>query len=86
MILSPYHVIVFNLRCIRYDMTYEKAQTIYKKCHDKTVKTCWIADVKRKHGKTKHQSWNRIGIKPKYPCPVNVFPKLEKILKELKMI
>lgn len=67
-------------------MTYEKAQRIYKKRHGKTVKSCWIADIKRKHGMTKHQSWNRIGPKPKYPCPDDVFPKLEKILKELRMI
>ena len=67
-------------------VTYEKAQIIYKKRHGKIVKTCWIADVKRKYGKTKHQSWNRIGKKPKHPCPVNILPNLEKILKELHMI
>ena len=67
-------------------MTYQQASNVYKKRYGRTVKTCWIADVKRKHKKTKHKSWNRIGIKPKYPCPDSVFPKLEKILKELKMI
>lgn len=67
-------------------VTYEKAQIIYKKRYRRTVKTCWIADIKRKHGKTKCQSWNRIGTKPKYPCPTDIFPKLEKILKELQMI
>ena len=67
-------------------MTYEKAQLIYRKRYGKTIKTCWIADVKRKHGKTNHKAPNRIGNKPKYPCPNNVFKDLEKILKELKMI
>ena len=67
-------------------MTYKKAQIIYKKRYDRNVKTCWIADVKRKHGKTKYHSWNRIGVKPKYPCPDDIFPKLEKILIELQMI
>ncbi len=67
-------------------MTYAQAQKLYKERTGKTVKTCYIADIKRKHGTTKHKAWNRIGNKPKYPCPSDVFPKLEKILKELKMI
>ena len=67
-------------------VTYDKAQIIYKKRYGKTVKTCWIADIKRQHGKTKHKSWNRISAKPKYPCPDHVFSNLEKILKELRMI
>lgn len=67
-------------------MTYKQASNIYKKRQGKTVKSCWIADVKRKHGKIKRQSWNRIGTKPKYPCPDDIFLKLEKILKELNMV
>ena len=67
-------------------MTYTQAANIYKKRHGRVVKTCWIADVKRRHGKTKHESWNRIGVEPKYPCPDHVFPRLETILKELRMI
>ena len=67
-------------------MTYDKAQLIYKKRHGIIAKSCWIADVKRKHGKTTRKSWNRIGKNPKYPCPNDVFLKLGKILKELQMI
>ncbi len=67
-------------------MTYSQAQRIYKKQHGIVVKTCWIADIKNKHGKTTRKAHNRIGKKPMYPCPDNVFPKLEKILKELRMI
>ena len=67
-------------------MTYEEAQKLYKKNYGKVVKTCWIADILRSHGKTKRKSWNRIGDKPMYPCPENVRPKLEIVLKELKMI
>ena len=67
-------------------VTYLRAQMIYKKRHGKTVKTCWIADVKRKHGKTTHQAHNRSSSKPKYPCPADVYPNLEKILLELGMI
>ena len=34
-------------------MSYKQAQELYKERHGKTAKTCWIADVKREHGKTK---------------------------------
>ncbi|MGI0102298.1 MAG: hypothetical protein ACREA7_06860 [Nitrosotalea sp.] len=67
-------------------MTYKDAESLYRKKYGKTVKTCWIADILRSHGKTKRRAWNRIGNKPMYPCPPNVSPKLEKILKELRMI
>ena len=67
-------------------MTYAKAQEIYKKRHHRTVKSCWIADIKRRHGKTKYRAWNRIGTNPKYPCPENIWPELEKIPAELYMI
>lgn len=67
-------------------VTYEKAQALYRERHGKTVKTCWIADVLRKHGRTKRKASNRLGAEPKYPCPDNVLLKLEKILKELNMI
>lgn len=67
-------------------MTYSQAQSLYRRRYGKTVKTCWIADVLRSYGKTKHQSWNRIGSKPMYPCPLEIKPKLVTILKELKMI
>ena len=67
-------------------MTYSKAQELYKNKYGKGVKTCWIADILRSHGKTKRKSWNRIGNNPMYPCPDNIKPKLEKILRELHMI
>ena len=67
-------------------MTHKEAQTLYKERYGKAIKTCWIADMLRKHGRTKRESWNRRGTEPKYPCPDNVSLKLEKILKELSMI
>jgi len=67
-------------------VTYEKAQLLYKKRHGRTVKTCWIADVKRRHGKTGHVAPNRIGPEPKYPCPDSILQKLEKILREQNTI
>lgn len=67
-------------------MIYSQAQTIFRKRYGKTVKTCWIADIKNQHGKTSRNAPNRIGKKPKYPCPDDIRLKLEKILKELRMI
>ena len=67
-------------------MTYLQVQRIYKKRYGIVVQTCWIADIKSKHGKTTRKAPNRIGKKPKYPCPNDIRPKLEKILKELRMI
>jgi len=67
-------------------MTYSKTQELYKKKYGKVIKTCWIADVLRSRGKTKRKSWNRIGTNPKYPCPDEIKPNLEKILQELHMI
>lgn len=67
-------------------MTYKQAEILYKKMHGKTIKTCWIADVLRSHGLTKHNAWNRAGKDPKYPCPDNIKQKLEAILQDLNMI
>ena len=67
-------------------MTYKQAANLFKKEYGKTIKTCWIADVLRSHGKTKHKAWNRIGNDPIYPCPPEVRSRLEIILRELRMI
>ena len=67
-------------------MTYSQAQDLYRKRHGKVIKTCWIADVLRSHGKTKRKAWNRIGSKPLYPCPPNIKKQIETVLKELNMI
>ena len=76
----------YNIEMIRKYVTYKEAQIIYQKRYSRSVKTCWIADIRSKHGKTTRKAPNRIGKKPKYPCPDYVRPKLEKILKELRMI
>ncbi len=67
-------------------MTYKQAQRLYEDMYGKTIKSCWIADVLRSHGKTKRKAWNRIGIKPKYPCPDSIKPRLDGILQDLNMI
>ena len=60
-------------------------QELFKKRYDKTAKTSWIANVLSDHGKTSGPAHSRKGDY-KYPCPPSARPKLEKILKELKMI
>lgn len=54
-------------------MTYKEIQESYKNEYGTTIKSCWIADVKRKLGKTTRKAYNRISKKKvKYPCPNNV--------------
>lgn len=66
-------------------MTYKHVQESYRMQHGMTVKTCWIADVKRKYNATNHTAHNR-GDEIKHPCPEHVFPKLEKVMHECGMI
>lgn len=66
-------------------MGYAEARDLYKKRHGKVLKNSWIAHILSDHGKTSHKSPSRKGDF-KYPCPDEARPKLEKILKELKMI
>jgi len=66
-------------------MSYKDAQQLYKKRHGKLAKSSWIANVLSDHGKTSGPAHSRKG-NYKYPCPASERPKLEKILKELRMI
>ena len=66
-------------------MGYAEAKEAYKKKHGKVLKNSWIAQILNENGKTKGQSPARQGDY-KYPCPSDVRPKLEKVLKDLKMI
>lgn len=51
-------------------MTYNQIQELYKSTFKKTIKTCWIADVKRELGQTTRKSYNRQNPDSvKYPCP-----------------
>lgn len=53
-------------------MKYKTIQTLFKNQFQKTIKTCWIADVKRELGLTSRISRNRINPNTvKYPCPDN---------------
>jgi hypothetical protein len=51
-------------------MKYKKIQELYKNEFNRTIKTCWIADVKRELNLTTRVSANRISTDSvKYPCP-----------------
>ncbi len=57
-------------------MTYNKIKESYKNLYGKTIKSCWIADVKRELGLTTRQAYNRINAEvPKYPCPTELIRK-----------
>lgn len=67
----------------------------YKKINDyitnqlghRAVKTCWIADIKRKHGLTTRQAHNRISTNSvTNPCPSDKVADIESALKYFKMI
>ncbi len=64
-------------------MTYKEIQYCYKRHFNKTIKTCWIADVKREMGLTSRIAYNRINKKTvKYPCPnEEIKRRIKKIIK-----
>ncbi len=66
-------------------LTYKEARELFKKRVGTTAKSSWIANVLSDHGKTSGKAQSRQGDY-KYPCPPDARPKLEKLLKELKMI
>jgi len=62
-------------------MTYRNIQLRYFDIYSKTIKTCWIADVKRELGLTKRIAHNRTNpTKIKYPCPGNIKVRIKGIL------
>ncbi|MCM4153594.1 hypothetical protein DHD05_18530 [Arenibacter sp. N53] len=51
-------------------MTYKQIQSLAKKELGRTIKPCWIADVKRELGLTTRVAFNRISsLEIKDPCP-----------------
>ena len=62
--------------------TYKQIQEYIKQEYGITVKTCWIADVKRQYGKTSRLATNRIDPeKAKYPCPQGKRSIIEEAMK-----
>jgi|TARA_Y100000310_G_C20285491_1_gene624674 hypothetical protein len=66
--------------------TYKEIQTEFKKRYGKTIKTCWIAEIKFEHGLTRGKAPNRLGSKRVYPCPKNYRTKIEDVLRYFDMI
>jgi len=66
-------------------MTYKEIKAKYCRRHGKppVIQTCWIADVKERHGKTIRWAHNRKGEKPTKPCPAHIYPKLKALMKEM---
>ena len=61
--------------------TYGNIQRYVKNKSGKSVKTCWIADVKRSHHLTTRVSANRLDKDTvKYPCPKDRWQEIEDAL------
>ncbi len=61
--------------------TYKEIQEDVRKRCGISIKTCWIADVKRRHGLTTRIAPNRIDpAKPKHPCPDRLIPIVKESL------
>jgi len=67
--------------------TYSELEAYSRKQSGCAIKTCWIADVKRRHGLITRSAPNRIDpSKPKYPCPADKRPVIEQALRHFGMI
>lgn len=64
--------------------TYKEIQEDIRQRHHVTVKTFWIADIKRQHGQTRRIASNRLDPeRAKYPCPQDKQVLIEESLKRL---
>lgn len=67
--------------------TYNDIQEYVRTNYGRTVKSCWIAEIKRAYGLTKRQSPNRADPDAvKYPCPAEHRPKIEEALRHFGLI
>lgn len=65
--------------------TYKEIQMEFRKRYGKTIKTCWIAEVKANQGLTRGPAPNRIGKERTNPCPKEYWDKIENIIRDLGM-
>ena len=61
-------------------MTYKEIQETYRRNFGKTIKTCWIADVKRRMGYKVREAYNRQGVTIINGCPPNIVDSIGQIL------
>ena len=67
-------------------MTYQVIQDEYYARYGKTVKTCWIAHIKRDYNATTRVAPNRAGEEAANLCPSDIYPKLEAVMLDLGVI
>lgn len=66
-------------------MTYKEIQEEHRKIYNRTVKSCWIADVKRKLGYPVRISPNRIDkAEIKNKCPDRFFISIKTVIEKLE--
>ena len=61
-------------------MTYKEVQRIYSCKFGRTIKTCWIADVKRQMGFQVRNAHNRKGTGILNKCPLNLISIIKDII------
>jgi hypothetical protein len=61
-------------------MTYQQIQFVYKCKFGKTIKSCWIADVKRQIGFDVRVAYNRKGTTIIHRCPPNLIETIKGII------
>lgn len=67
--------------------TYKELQTFVKEKHGFTVKTCWIADMKKICGLSDRVASNRISLdSKKTPCPQAKKEAIREAFRHFKMI
>ena len=67
--------------------TYTEIQSDIKDRFGKSIKTCWIADVKELNGLKPKPSVNRLSLKiRKHPCPDNYRKMIEDSMRKFRMI
>jgi hypothetical protein len=67
--------------------TYSEIQDYIRAKDGFSVKTCWIADIKRSHGLITRSAPNRIDpLRPTYPCPIEKRPSIEAALRHFDML
>ena len=62
--------------------TYEDIRRRVAKKYEKGIRTCWIAEVKRKHGLTRGPAWNTGQGRGAPPCPPDSREAIECVLRE----
>ena len=61
-------------------MTYKQIQACYKRHFNKTIKTCWIADVKRQLDFRVRNAYNRQTATILNRCPQHIVGQIAQII------